>query len=71
MEYILVSIGVVIGSLITNIIYLCKRANGVLQIDHHNPEKDVYRFKIDDIDSLNNKSHIVLTIYHDADLSHK
>lgn len=71
MEYILVIVGVLIGSLITNILYLAKRANGVLQIDHSDPGKDVYRFKIDDLDSINGKSHIVLTIDHDADLSQK
>lgn len=71
MEYLLITIGVVIGSLITNILYLIKRANGILQIDHSNPEKDVYRFKIDNLDSINNKSHIVLTIDHNADLSQK
>lgn len=44
---------------------------GILRIDHTNQEKDTYRFEIDDIDSLNKKHYLVLTIDHDADLSRK
>jgi hypothetical protein len=71
MEYIFFMVGVIVGTLLTNIIFLFKRGSGTLQIDHSNPEKDVYRFKIDDLDSLNHKTHITLEIDHDADLSQK
>lgn len=44
---------------------------GTLRIDHFNPEKDIYRFEIDNLDALNKKSKIVLRIDHHADLSQK
>ena len=43
--------------------------NGILRIDHSNPEKDVYRFEIDDLDKLENKKRIVLKIDHKSNLS--
>lgn len=46
-------------------------AYGVLRIDHNNSEKDLYRFEIDDIESLDTKTQIVLKIDHDADLTRK
>lgn len=58
--------GVVIGVLLDRI-----RTAGTLRIDHSNPDKDVYRFEINDLDSLNKKKHIVLTIDHHADLSQR
>ena len=63
--------GLLVGSLLCNLIsisYLRKYC-GILRIDHSNPEKDVYRFDIDDIDSLSNKKRIVLKIDNNADLS--
>ena len=57
-------VGVVIGVLLDRL-----RTVGTLRIDHSNPNKDVYRFEINDLDSLNKKKHIVLTIDHHADLS--
>ena len=44
---------------------------GTLRIDHFNPEKDIYRFEIDNLDALNKKSKIVLRVDHHADLSQK
>ena len=46
-------------------------AAGVLRIDHSNPEKDVYRFDIENLDALSTKSRIVLKVDNDADLSQK
>ena len=46
-------------------------AYGVLRIDHNNSEKDLYRFEIDDLESLDTKTQIVLKIDHDADLTRK
>lgn len=57
-------VGVVIGVLLDRL-----RTVGTLRIDHSNPNKDIYRFEINDLDSLNKKKHIVLTIDHHADLS--
>ena len=47
------------------------RPIGTLRIDHFNPEKDVYRFEIDDLDSLNRKREILLKVDHHADFSQK
>lgn len=46
-------------------------AYGVLRIDHNNSEKDLYRFEIDDIESLDTKTQIVLKIDHNTDLTRK
>jgi len=50
---------------------LPRKAVGVLKIDHTNPNKDVYRFEIDDFDKLNKKRRILLAVDHNANLSHK
>ena len=46
-------------------------AYGVLRIDHNSSEKDLYRFEIDDLESLDTKTQIVLKIDHNADLTRK
>ena len=45
--------------------------SGTLKIDHSNPEKDVYRFEIDDLEQINSKKRVILKIDHKADLSQK
>ena len=73
MEYaIWIFVGMAVNTLIT--LLMCKvhyRKEGVLQIDHSNPEKDVYRFVIDNIDDLSKKKYIVLKVDNNADLSQK
>lgn len=44
-------------------------AYGTLRIDHSNPEKDVYRIELGDLDKLKKKRRIELTIDHNANLS--
>ena len=63
--------GLLAGSLVTNIICLVKQASGTLRIDHSNPEKDVYRIEIDDLDVLSKKKQVVLKVDNNADLSQK
>lgn len=63
--------GLLAGSLIFNvacIVYL-RRTHGTLRIDHSNPEKDIYRFDIDDLDVLSKKKKIILNVDNNADLS--
>ena len=48
-----------------------KRSAGTLKIDHSNPDKDVYRFEIDDLDALSTKKKITLKVDNKADLSRK
>ena len=60
--------GVVIGVITTNII-LRTRYCGTLKIDHSNPEKDLYRFEIDDLDDLNKRKRVTLKVDHVTNLS--
>ena len=71
MEVIFIILCLLIGSFVTWIIFSCKTTYGTLRIDHSNPEKDVYRFDVDDIDKLSKKKRIVLKVDNNADLSHK
>ena len=66
MELVFV-IGILIG-VIVGLLYSHK-SSGVLRIDHSNPEKDIYRFEINDLDYLNKKKKIILNIDNHADLS--
>ena len=57
MEYLFVLIGLLVGSIISNIIFFIRyRTVGTLRIDHSDPVKDVYRIEIDDLDGLIKKS---------------
>lgn len=62
--------GFFIASLISFICF-CFMVGGTLKIDHSDPEKDLYRFEIDDLDDLSKKKRVILSIEHDADLSQK
>lgn len=72
MEYLFVLIGLLVGSIISNIIFFIRyRTVGTLRIDHFDPEKDVYRIEIDDLDGLSKKKHVILKVDNNADLSQK
>jgi len=65
-------LGMIIGSLITALVFrILYHYAGTLRIDHSNPEKDVYRFEIDNLDRLSKKHRIVLKVDNNADLSQK
>lgn len=64
-------VGVSIGSIIASIIFYVRSSSGTLRIDRTNPEKDVYRLEIDDLDKLSKKKHVILKIDSHADLSQK
>lgn len=65
-------LGMFIGCIVTILIFLiCYHTAGTLRIDHSNPEKDVYRFEIDNLDGLSKKKHVVLKVDNNADLSQK
>ena len=63
--------GFIFGMVITLIVVLSKTANGILKIDHSNPEKDVYRIELGDLDKLSKKKVVMLTIDNNAHLSQK
>lgn len=69
MEFIFVGIGVVIGVVIFALIHSVFVTDGTLRIDHSDPEKDVYRLEIDNLEKLAKKSRLELKIDHDAHLS--
>lgn len=72
MEYLFIIIGVLIGSIASNIIFFVSyRMAGTLRIDHSNPEKDVYRIEIDDLDGLSKKKRVILKVDNNANLSQK
>lgn len=64
---LLFAVGVFIGS----IIHYAFGSSGTLRIDHRNPEKDVYRIEIDNLDNLAKKRRVVLKVDNHADLSQK
>lgn len=68
-------IGMIIGSAVECVILTVYKfifnAFGTLRIDHSDPEKDIYRLDLDDLDAINKKKRVILTIDHDADLSQK
>lgn len=65
-------IGLAVGVLIFYLYTLNPwTTTGKLKIDNSNPNKDLYRFEIDDIDSLDKKKRIIVKIVHNADLSQK
>jgi hypothetical protein len=72
MEYLFVLIGLLVGSIISNIIFFIRyRTVGTLRIDHSDPVKDVYRIEIDDLDGLIKKKHVILKVDNNVDLSQK
>ena len=71
MDFLLFIGGLFIGIALTGLYFLIRSTSGTLRIDHTNPEKDVYRFEIDDLDSINKKKRIELKIDHNANLSQK
>lgn len=66
-------VGFVIGCVVQAIVFCIFKAVsssfGVLKIDHSNPEKDVYRIVLGDLDNLKKKKYVELKIDHNADLS--
>lgn len=65
--------GVIVYAIVSLVIKCISHGHGTLQIDHSNPEKDVYRFNMSEkyLDKLSKKKYIELKIEHDADLSQK
>lgn len=44
---------------------------GTLRVDRSNPQKDVYRLEIDDLEAISRRSRIIIKIDNKADLSQK
>lgn len=69
MDFIWTFVACLISSVVTIIVCNWRTAYGTLRIDHSNPEKDVYRIELGDLDKLKKKRRIELKIDHNANLS--
>lgn len=71
MEYLVLSfvVGMVLGGFIANFVINRLAAKAVLRIDHSNLEKDIYRLDLDRIVDLDERSHLLLKIDHNANLT--
>ena len=69
-SWIIFIFGVLIGILVT-VVLSFRLFSGVLKIDKTNPEKDVYRFDVKDIDIISTRKYIILKVDSKADLSQK
>lgn len=69
LDVLLFLVGVIVGLLITWIMYRLKTTHGILKIDTSNIEQDIYRICIDDLDNLSKKKRVVLKVDPNATLS--
>ena len=71
MEYglwIMFIFGLIVGGLLAWLVVL-RLLVGTLKIDRDNPEKDVYRFDVTDIDALAKRKYILLQVESNSHLS--
>lgn len=71
MDYVILAIVCILVNVAINLIFFNHKPSGTLRIDHSNPEKDIYRFEINDFDALSKKKRIVINVDNDANLSHE
>ena len=64
-------VGIIVGMVLTSLIYLACNTVGTLKIDRTSSEKDIYRIEINDLEELNHRTRVVLKVDHNADLSHE
>lgn len=62
MEFVYVAIGFIFGLLTSAICRSLSKNDGILRIDQSNPEKDIYRLEINNLDILPRKKKIVLKV---------
>ena len=70
-ESLMCVVSSLVGSIVTVLIIFFKSAHGTLRIDHSDPNKDIYRLDLDDLDVLTRKKLVILDIDHHANLSQK
>lgn len=61
----------VVGALLYRFVWLRISNAGTLLVDRSNPEKDIFRFDIDNFDNLNKKHWVVLKVSDGHKLSRK
>lgn len=64
-------LGILVGMVVNILILRFRKPDGVLKIDRSNPEKDIYRFEIDNLEKLTKKNRVALKIDNHAYLSQK
>ena len=69
MDYLILFVCSFVSSIVTMIVMYLTSVRGTLRIDHTNPEKDVYRIEIDDLDALSRKKKVILDVDNSAILS--
>lgn len=69
MEYLMLALGLIIGGLVVLIYYRCVTISGVLQIDHSDPDKDIYQINLNSLDDLAKKKRVVLKVDNNAKLN--
>lgn len=70
-ESLMCVVSSLMGSIVTVLIIFLKSVRGTLRIDHSDPNKDMYRLELDDLDVLTRKKLVILDIDHHANLSQK
>lgn len=69
-SYLIFSLGIVVGIIMTRLILQVSSAKAILRIDHSNPEKDIYRLDLDNVCSMNKKT-LLLKIDHRANFNNE
>lgn len=69
MDYLILFVCSFVSSIVTMMVMYLTSARGTLRIDRSNPEKDVYRIEIDDLDALSRKKKVILDVDNSAILS--
>lgn len=69
MNYAILFIVCILINIVINLIFFNRKPSGTLRIDHSNPEKDIYRFEIDDFDALSRKTKITIKVDNNAHIS--
>lgn len=69
MDYLILFICSFVSSIMTMIVMYLTSARGTLRIDHSNPEKDVYRIEINNLEDLSRKKRVILDVDNSAILS--
>lgn len=69
MDYLIIFASCFVSSIVTMIFMYLTSARGTLRIDHSNPEKDVYRIEIDNLEDLSRKKRVILDVDNSAILS--
>ena len=68
MEYFAFILGLIIGGLIVLIFHHRITTSGELLIDHTDPEKDIYRINVNNLDDLSKKKQVILKVDNNAKL---